>query len=161
MLNQTYDDIIKYLESKNWFRENICIYQDNEKFITLNSACKNYTENIIILKCPEQKRITIPGIITSKNKKEYQFYLNINDENEIELDKDTKIRINKIKPSCEVISYFYGKYSEIKEFKFKFEFELQSEEELVIPIINCPENIPEKNIKFQIEVDYWINKEVI
>ncbi len=153
---ETYKEYINILESKNWFREEIHINESNY-LIETNAIKKGSTENMIILKCPGF--YSTHQMILHKNS---SFYLNVKDENGIELDKHSKIRITHIRPSEFVDQISRSFYDNLKKFEYgdirKSFKSLRGEDRLWFTLVNSPVNIPKENIKFELTTDLWIKK---
>ena len=156
-----YEDYKEYIKNKGWIFEGTQIIDQYNIMITTHTIIKGNTGMIVSLRCPIDKKISMIGKIHDKDKA-YGIGLSIYDINNIEIPFDSKIMITK--EYHDIITYFKGKYWQIKMFeedeiplKLKFGVELNYNDKLVFWIINSPLNIESNNTKFKIKIDTWKN----
>ena len=156
-ISETYEKYINILESKYYFREEIYIRENND-FVELKSIKKGFTDNIIIIRCPGEYHTH--KLVLHKNS---SFKFNIKDENNIEIDKHTKIRIFHIRPSEFVNQLSRTFYDNLKECCYEdiskqIFTSMKGNDRLTFVLVNSPVNIPKENIKFGLTTDLWIKK---
>ena len=161
-----YGDYVDYLSELGWTRQLITINELSTNMINIRGVHKDNIGCIIGIKCPNDQKIAIMGKMqtprgTNPNSA-YSMGLYITDENGEEIPDDTKIRITKEKPGEDIIQLARIFYSDIKRkngekgsYSFQHGTEINGGQYLRIFVVNSGCNIPEKNIKFEMEIDLW------
>jgi len=154
-----YEDYKKYLYSEGLTNKLINIDQTNN----IDKICK-----IFEIRDIEKDRysyivdINFLNLITIN--KNYVISLHIIDNDNKEIPDDTKIQIQKIVPSANIVDLANIKYSDIKinninnGYKFDTHIQIYPQYHLMIGIINYNVDIPKENIKFNMTFDYWTKK---
>jgi len=161
-----YGDYVDYLSEQGWTRQLITINELSTNLVDIRDVRKNNNGRIIDIKCPDDQKISIMGKMQTPRgvhiDTAYSLGLYITDENGEEIPDDTKIRIVKEKPSDAIVQMARIFYSDIKRkngekgpYTFQHGIELNSGQHLTINIVNSGCNIPEENIKFEMEIDLW------
>ncbi len=161
-----YGEYVDYLCESSWHRELITIDELNTNIASVDSIRKGNTRCIIDVVCPNNSKMSIMGRHQAPRGSDfgrlaYSLGLHITDENGEEIPDDTKIRIAKYKHLLDVIQLARIYYSDIKidngraTFSFLQGIELNSEDHLRVYIVDSQCNIPNENIKFEIETDLW------
>ncbi len=147
----TYEEYKDYLRSEGWKYKLVTLNQDDEDKICESIQIFGFEkdDNLAFnIKFPDNVRITID--------KNYTFKLNILDETGSEIPDNTKIFIEKIIPSCNIVTLAKIFYSDIKNgYKFDKFIEIIDWYHLIVYVIKQPSIIPKENIKFEFTFDYW------
>lgn len=168
-----YPKYIQYLDSHNYVKESITIYENLSTLVTINSLKANNEGIVLDIMCPPGRIISISGIKSYPENYNIEkippFEIKFTNSNGEEIDPETKIKIlkNKILRKSEDIcniSYKdismtnYSKsqnrfkaYTEL--YRFEYGIELKGEDHLKIYVINP--NIDIKNVKFNLGTDLW------
>jgi len=160
-----YSEYVDYMFARGWNRQSITIDQNSADFAYVNSVNKGNTGNIIRIRCPSCK------IMSVMNKKEafqgkdrdlmHFFGLYITDEDGKEIPDDTKIRIVKGEPSVTILQLERPLYSDIKMkngdviYGLEKSTEFHGGEYLIIYVINSQKDIRSENIQFKMKFDLW------
>lgn len=161
----SYEEYIDYLLGRGWHRLSITIDQSSKDFVSINSVSKGNTDNIVTIRCPNGKIMSIMGtkeIFQGGNPDlAYPFGLYITDEDGKEIPDDTKIRIVKDEPCVTLIQLERSLYSDIKMkngesvHRFKRGVEFHGGEYIMISVINSQNYIRSENIQFKMKTDLW------
>lgn len=175
-----YDAFVHHMEMQGWRRKQLTLTEHNANIVTTRNIEKGYTGGIINVRCPTGVTITMMGISQIPNNMNrniaHHITLRIADRDNKEIDGNSEIRINKIKPSEAVITLARGTYSQFSltrqignpEYKtrvYKTDNELyrwrmgtmlRSEEILEISIINSDITILSDNIRINMGADLWL-----
>ncbi len=168
------------MEQRGWRRESLCIDENNTNLTTTNEARAGDTQNVIGIRCPSGRSITVMGIEQVPDGIDlmaaHRIILDIRDIHGVEIPPYTKIRITKVKPSEEVIQLvrdFYSIFSpnrvitteigtvrvskaDNELYRWRRGVMLNGEEHLQIYIVNSEVKIPNNNVKFIVDMDFWI-----
>lgn len=177
-----YDAFGHHMETQGWIREQLSIDESSTNLVTTNDINVGDTRNVIDIRCPAGRSITIMGVEQVPNGIDpataHRVILDIRDTYGVEIPGNTKIRIVKMKPSQQIVQLvreFYSIFSlnraittEIGTIRvYKADNELYrwrrgvmlNEEELLrIEIINSEVKIPSGNVKFTIDMDLWARR---
>lgn len=175
-----YAGFIDMMEQRGWRREPLSIDEYNTNLVTVNNVDTGSTQNVIDIRCPAGRSITIMGVEQVPNDlgpmAAHKAVLDIRDVNGVEIPSYTKIRIVKVKPSETVIQLardFYSTFSpnrviateigtirvskaDNELYRWRRGIMLNGEEHLQMHIINSEVKIPIYNVKFIIDMDLWI-----
>ena len=162
-----YADYVDYMLGRGWHRELITIDENNTHISNIQNIHRDTTGCVIDIVCPTGMKMSIMGMQQVPRGADanisYSLGLYIIDENGKEIPDDTNIRIEKER-TCEAfvqLARIY--YSEIKmrdrdtNFRFRQGVELNSQEHLMIYIVNSGCNVPAENVKFALEADIWVS----
>lgn len=164
---------IKYLDSHNYARESVTIYENLSAIVIIDGLKANDEGIVINIMCPPGILIGIPGIKSFPEDYHIEnirpFEIKLANSNGEEIDPETKIKIlkNKIlrKPDeiCN-LSYkdismtnfstspnMFKTHSEL--YRFVHGIELKGEDHLKIYVINPDIDI--NNVKFNLGIDLW------
>lgn len=175
-----YAGFIDMMEQRGWRREPLSIDEYNTNLVTTNNVDAGSTQNVIDIRCPAGRSITIMGVQQVPNgigpTAAHKVVLDIRDANGVEIPGNTKIRITKVKPSEEVIQLvrdFYSIFSLNKAitteigtvrvskadnelYRWRTGIMLNGEEHLQMYIVNSEVKIPRDNVKLIIDMDLWM-----
>ena len=161
-----YGDFVDHLSVNSWERELIVINEHSAHLVDISSVQSGDSHCIIDIKCPIGTKMTfmgrnqIPADIDINTA--YSLGLYITDENGKEIPDNTKIRITKNKTCEEIVQLARIYYSDVKMengksmYSFNYGIELNSENHLMVHVVNSECNIPDTGIKFELESDIWI-----
>ncbi len=171
-----YDAFVHYMENTGWAREQITIDEYHTNIISTYSIGLGTTGRIIDIRCPLGCSMTTMGLAqipegTDRNTA-YTYSLYITDKNGNEISGHNRIRIEKIKPSEEVIQLarsFYSEFSitrsnENKEktkdelYRWRNGIMLYGGEYIRTEIINSNTDISYENIKIKADFDLWLKR---
>lgn len=174
-----YDAFVHHMETQGWIREQLSIHEYSTNLATTNGVSIGDTRNVIDIRCPAGRSITIMGIEQVPNGIDptaaHRVVLDIRDTDGVEIPAYTNIRITKIKPSdilVQLAREFYSVFSlnraitteigTVRAYKADNELYrwrrgvmLNGEELLRMEIINSEAKIPSGNVKFTIDMDLW------
>lgn len=175
-----YAGFIDMMEQRGWRHEQLSIDEYNTNIATTNNVDAGSTQNVIDIRCPAGRSITIMGVQQVPNgvdfRAAHRLVLDIRDEHGVEIPPYTKIRIAKIKP-CETVIQLVRDYYSIfssnraitteigtvivskadnELYRWRRGVMLNGEEYLKIYIINSEVKIPSSNVKFTIDMDFWM-----
>lgn len=170
---KNYIKYIKHLESRNYIRENITIYELLSTIVTTNNIKANNEGIVLDILCPSGTILSIPGIKSFPENYQIEkippFELRLTNLHGEEIYPGTRIKIlkNKMlgKPEeiCEVLyedvsmtnfSESPNKFKSYTElFRFEDGIELKGEYHLKIYVIHP--NIDISNTKFNLGTDLW------
>lgn len=175
-----YAGFIDMMEQRGWRHEQLSIDEYNTNLATTNNVDAGSTQNVIDIRCPAGRSITIMGVEQVPNgvdsRAAHRLVLDIRDTDGVEIPPYTKIRITKVKPSEEVIQLardFYSTFSPNRAitteigtvrvykadnelYRWRRGVMLNGEEYLKIHIINSEVKIPSSNVKFIVDMDFWM-----
>lgn len=175
-----YAGFIDMMEGRGWRREPLSIDEYSTNLVTTNNVEAGGTQNVIDIRCPAGRSITIMGVQQVPNGiglvAAHKVVLDIRDTDGVEIPGYTKIRIEKVKTSEDVtqlVRDFYSMFSPNRAittnigtvrvskadnelFRWRTGVMLNGEEHLQIYIINSEAKIPSSNVKFIIDMDLWI-----
>jgi len=165
-----YNEYIKYMTSEGW-NYNKKIFSEKDLNVKTFS-CKKGTiaqECAIKIKCLPKCIMSLCGTTSISeddvSTKPYIIKLKLSDKNGVEIDSDTKIRINKENSgnNSYIIQLARIKYEDIKtEYKFKYGIGLgrsDHEKECIhIYIINSNLDIDKDKTELSVEIDVWSKK---
>lgn len=176
-----YDAFVHYMEMRDgWRRERLTIDEHNTKIVTTRNLEKGYTGGIIDIRCPAGATITMMGISQVPNEinqnTAHYIALRITDEEDREINGHSRIRIDRIKPSEEIVPLVQGTYSQFsltrqigtpehnirayktdnELYRWRMGIMLQSDDMLRISVINSETTILGDNIKINMEMDIWL-----
>lgn len=175
-----YAGFIDMMEQRGWRREQLSIDEYSTNLATTNNVDAGGTRNVIDIRCPAGRSITIMGVQQVPNgigpTAAHKIALDIRDTNGVEIPGYTKIRITKVKPSEAVIQLVRDFYSSLsinrtitteigtvrvskadnELFRWRTGIMLKGEEYLQIYIVDSEVKIPRDNVKFIIDMDLWI-----
>lgn len=174
-----YDAFVHMMESKGWAREQITIDENDTNMVSTHSVPTGYTRDIISIRCPAGRNITVMGTEQVPNGADpriaSRIALNIIGENGIEIPGNTRIRLTKIKPSTTIVRLvddFYSTFSinrEIKTeigivrvskadhelYRWRRGIMLYGEERLNVTVVNTETTIRDSDMKFIMDTDLW------
>lgn len=174
-----YAGFVDMMEQQGWRREQISIGEGSTNLTTTNGVSVGNTQNVIDIRCPAGRSITIMGIEQVPNGIDpaivHKVVLDIRDTDGVEIPGNTRIRIAKVKPSdviIQLVTDYYSTFSlnraittEIgtvrvskannELYRWRRGIMLNGEEHLQIHIINSEVKIPSDNVKFNIDMDLW------
>ena len=175
-----YAGFIDMMEQRGWRHEPLSIDEYNTNIVTTNNVEAGTTSNVIDIRCPAGRSITIMGVEQVPNGiglvAAHKIVLDIRDTDGVEIPPYTKIRIVKVKPSETVIQLVRDYYSifspnraitteigtvrvskaDNELYRWRRGVMLNGEEYLKIYIINSEVKIPSSNVKFTIDMDFWM-----
>lgn len=175
-----YDAFVHYMEENGWYRERLAIDESNNSLVTTLSVQAECTGAIAQIKCPIGRMITVMGINQVPAGRDlataYSLTLYIKDEDGNEIHPITKIRINKVKPTEQIIQLcrcFYSDFSptihtfnegqDARTYKTNNELwrwrqgvALYGEEYLDMYVIDPEITIRSENVKIEMECDLWM-----
>jgi hypothetical protein len=178
----TYSEFVDYMESSGWAREQVTIDERNTRMVATHSIGRGSTGPVIDIRCPACDIITFTGINqlpvcnNMDNRSAYTVMLRISDENDIEINGDTSIRIEKIRPSGSILQLVRGTYSlfsltrqignetcgirayktDSEWYRWRSGIQLMGNDLLRINVRESPIDIARKNIKMSMEMDLWV-----
>lgn len=116
-----YTGFVDMMEQRGWRRESLSIDENNTNLITTNDVRAGDTQNVIDIRCPSGRSITVMGIEQVPDSIDpaaaHRVILDIRDTDGVEIPGHTKIRITKVKPSEEVIQLARDFYSTLSRNK--------------------------------------------
>lgn len=175
-----YAGFIDMMEQRGWRREQLSIDEYNTNLATTNNVDVGGTQNVIDIRCPAGRSMTIMGVQQIPNgiglTAAHRIALDIRDTNGVEIPPYTKIRIVKVKPSEAVVQLVRDFYSSLslnrsitteigtvrvskvdnELFRWRTGIMLNGEERLQIYIVNSEAKIPRGNVKFIVDMDFWM-----
>lgn len=182
-----YDSFIHYMEQQGWAREQLNINEQNTNFVSTHSVGLETSGTIIDIRCPEGYAISTKGMVQipedmDKNAA-YTYSLYITDKNGKEINGFNIIRIEKIKPSEEVIQLTRILYSDMSTmiytdstlcnednnernlkkaknelFRWRNGFILLGGHHLRTYVVNSNVDIYSDNVEMNAEIDLWIRR---
>ncbi len=176
----SYAEFVHYMESNRWTREQVTVDELTTHLISTNSVRRGTTGPVISIRCPAGRTITIMGInqVPSRDdiRSAYSVILKIVDENDVEINGDTSIIIEKVNPSESTRTIVRGPYSlfnltrqvgndtyrisayktDEEWYRWRSDIHLMSEGMLRINVINSPVDICRENIKMSMDMDLWM-----
>jgi hypothetical protein len=116
-----YDAFTHYMEQQGWAREQMMIDEQNTNFVSTHSVGLGTSGTIIDIRCPAGYSMSTKGMVQipedmDKNAA-YTYSLHITDKNRKEINGFNIIRIEKIKPSEEVIQLARVLYSDMSSLR--------------------------------------------
>lgn len=176
-----YAGFIDMMEQRGWRREQLSIDEYNTNLVTTNNVEAGTTNNSIIdIRCPAGRSMTMMGVEQIPNgiglEAAHKIVLDIRDIDGVEIPPYTRIRIAKIKLSETVVQLVIDSYSVFSSnktiatgigtvrvskadnelYRWRRGVMLNGEEHLQIYIINSEVKIPRGNVKFTIDMDFWM-----
>lgn len=168
-----YPKYIKYLDSHNYARESITIYENLSSIVTINNLKENNEGIVVDILCPPGILVSIPGIKSFPENYHIEkippFEIKLSNSNGEEIGPETKIKIlkNKIlrKPEdiCNIsykdisMTNFSKSLNRFKTYielyRFEHGIELKGEDHLKLYVINPDKDID--TVKFNFGIDLW------
>jgi hypothetical protein len=165
LYKQRYNGYVDYLSSKGWDRQSITIDQYSEDFVSVYGVNKGNTGNIVVVRCPSGKMMSIMGkkeVSQDQDRDFIHFFgLYITDEDGKEIPDYTRIRIVKDEPSVTIAQLGRPSYSDIKMkneyamYRLEKNTEFHGGEYLIMQVINSQKDIRSENIQFKMKFDFW------
>lgn len=174
-----YAGFVDMMEQQGWKRDQISIDENNTNIVTTHDVNTGSTQNVIDIRCPSGRSMTVMGIEQVPNymglAAAHRIILDIRDADRVEIPAYTKIRIEKIKPSEEVVQLvrdFYSIFSpnrvivtdigtirvsktDNELFRWRRGIMLNGNEHMRIHVINSEVRILSDNVRFTIDMDFW------
>ncbi len=182
-----YDAFIHFMEQQGWAREQLNINEQNTNFVSTHSVGLGTSGTIIDIRCPAGYSMSTKGMVQipedmDKNAA-YTYSLHITDKNRKEINGFNIIRIEKIKPSEEVIQLARVLYSDLSNticmdstlcnednnernlkkaknelFRWRNGFILYGEHHLRTHVINSNVDIYSDNVEMSADFDLWMRR---
>lgn len=152
-----YEAFIHYMEQSGWRRELIILNEHNTRFVSTNHLNADYTGDIVNIRCPAGLMMTTKGVLYGTNDA-YTISLYVTDKDGKEINNTNRIKIEKIKPSEEVIQLARIFYVDIRnKYRWRHSFVLNGQEHLRIFIVNPDVEIGD--VKINIDFDLWVRRQ--
>ena len=174
-----YDAFVHYMESNGWRREQLTLNENHTNIVSTYGVDIGSTGDVVDIRCPAGMTMTMIGVSQlpseADGRSAHSLALRIANKDDLEINGDIQIIIQKVKPSDAVITLARGPYSifSLKRrigngehniwadktdnglYRWRMGIHLLGEELLRIAVINTDVIIPSDRVKVMMDADIW------